>query len=107
MIVSFQTADLRNCCCKADVAEKKLGTTHAEALGSVISEAEASETAEDFIELYKPEDVDQGDSLLVTIGAGYQARFVAAGQAFSRVGEGATDWSTVRRVKLVELEPAK
>ena len=107
MIVSFQEADHRDLCCKADVAEKNLGRTRAEAIAGVIADAEASETAAEFIELFRPLNVDEGDSLLIPIGADYEARFVATGQAFSQAGEGATDWSTVRRVKLVTLEPIK
>jgi len=107
MIVSFQEADDRDVCCKADLAEKKLGRTRAEAIVSVIADAEASETAAEFIELFHPQNVDEGDSLLVPIGADYEARFVATGQAFSQTEEGKTDWSTVRRVKLVTLEPIK
>jgi hypothetical protein len=104
MIVSFQSEELHDCCCIADVAEKKLGSEHAQALATVIADAEAVETAAEFIELFTPLNVGHSDSLLVPIGADYRVRFVAVGQAFGRDEEGGIDWSTVRRLQLAVLE---
>ncbi len=106
MIVSFQTKQLHDCCYVASVAEAQMGSAHGEALRTLIADAEAFETAEELIELRTPDaSVDVDDSLYVRIGAEWHARFVAVGQEFSRDEEGRTVWSSVRRLKLVALEP--
>jgi hypothetical protein len=106
MIVSFHTKQLHDCCYVASVAEAELGSTHGEALRALIADAEALETAEELIELRTPDaSVNSDDSLSVRIGAEWRARFVAVGQEFSRDVEGRAVWSSVRRLKLVALEP--
>lgn len=105
MIVSFQTEELHDCCCYAGVAEEVLGSAHAQALVTLIADAEAVETADELLALRDPfASVDVDDSLLADVGAEYRARFVAIGQEVSQNEEGKVDWSSVRRLKLVALE---
>lgn len=107
MIVSFHNEELHDCCCFASVAEETLGSVHAQALATLIAEAEAVETAAELLVLRDPFAlVDADDSLSVDIGADYRARFVAIGKEFNRDEEGKIDWSSVRRLKLVALESA-
>jgi hypothetical protein len=107
MIISFQTKELHDCSYIAAVAEEKLGNVLAQALATLISDAEAAETAQELLELYNPAALlDTMDSLFVDLGAECHARFVAVGHEFSRDEEGRTVWASVRRLKLVALEPA-
>jgi hypothetical protein len=107
VIVSFQEKELHDCSYIAAVAEKKLGSVLAQALATLISDAEAVETADELLELRRPAAFfDSEDSLFVSIGAECRARFVAVGHEFNRDEEGRTVWSSVRRIKLVALEPA-
>lgn len=107
MIVSFQERDLHDCSYVAAFAEEKLGRFLAQALATLIADAEAAETAEELMELRSPSSfIDSDDSLLVPIGAECRARFVAVGQEFGRDEEGRTVWSSVRRLKLMALEPS-
>ena len=106
MIVSFETEELHDCCLVADVAEAILGAIHAQALATLIAEIEALETAAELLELLHPTmTVEIDDSLLLPLGADFQVRFVAAGTEFNRDGEGAINWSSVRRLKFLALEP--
>jgi hypothetical protein len=107
VIVSFQSEKLHDCCCQASLAEEALGSAHAQDLATLIAEAEAVETADEFLQLRAPlAHITEDDSLLAEVGADYAARFVAAGQEFTRDEEGKIVWSSVRRVKLVTLETA-
>ena len=107
MIVSFQEKGLHDCSYVAAVAEERLGSVLAQALATLISEAEATETAGELLELRGPAAfVDSEDSLIVPIGADCSARFVTVGHEFSRDEKGRTVWSSVRRLKLVALESA-
>ena len=105
MIVSFQTEELHDCCCIGSVAEAMLGNVHAEALEMLIADAEAFETAAEFLEFGEAfASIDADDSLLADVGAVYRARFVALGQEVTRDQEGRIVWSSVRRLKLIALE---
>jgi hypothetical protein len=105
MIVSFQSQELHDCCCIASVAEERLGNVHAEALETLIADAEAFENAAEFLEFRETfASIDADDSLLADVGADYRARFVAIGQEVTRDKEGRIVWSGVRRLKLVALE---
>ena len=97
-----------DCCCIATVAEETLGGVHAQALKTLIADAEAVETAAEFLHLRgQYASVDGDDSLLADLGADYRARFVAIGQEFIRDAEGKIIWSSVRRLKLMALESDK
>jgi hypothetical protein len=105
VIVSFQEKDLHDCSYETEIAEARLGDVLAQALATLIADAEASETAEELMEIRNPAVIiDSGDSLLVPIGADCRARFVAVGHEFSRDKGGIPIWSSVRRLKLVALE---
>jgi hypothetical protein len=105
VIVSFESEQLHDCCCQASIAEDILGSATAQLLATVIAEAEAAETAAEFLQLREPfASVDIDDSLLTDVSAEYRARFVPIGQELTRDGEGKIVWSSVRRLKLVALE---
>ncbi len=103
MIISFKTQDLRDCCASLERAEAAIGSTHAQYLITVLSDAEAAETAGEFLELYAPNAVIDGNSISVSIGTRYSSTFVAIGAAFTRNRETAPNWGTVRRLKMMDL----
>lgn len=106
MIISFETHDLHDCCCRIESAEEKFGSIHAQALATLIADAEAFESAAELIDFLGPDaNLNQDDSLSVAIGSDYQAKFVAAGVRFARSDEGRVIWSSVQRLKLVEISP--
>jgi hypothetical protein len=106
MIVSFQSEELHDCCCYGGLAEERLGSAHAQALATLIAEAEAVETADELLQLREHfASLEIDDSLLADVGTEYRARFVPIGQEVIRNAEGKVDWSSVRRLKLVGLEP--
>ncbi len=104
MIISFDTRDLLDCCSNLDVAEQRLGSAHAQALVSLIADAEAFENADDLITFFGSEaHVAEDDSISLAIGSHYRAVFVAVGVRFVRDADGTVDWTSVQRLKLADL----
>jgi hypothetical protein len=104
LIISFDTRELLECCSNLEVAEQRLGSAHAQALVSLIADAEAFENAGELITFFGSEaHVAENDSILVAIGSHYRMEFVAVGIRFVRDADGKIDWTSVRRVKLVDL----
>lgn len=104
LIISFDTEELRDCCCSLEVAEQKLGGVHAQSLISLIADAEASENAADLIDLFCVErNSINGISLLFVIGLGWQVEFVAAGSRFNLGKDNEVIWKSVKRLKLLNI----
>ena len=104
MIVSFNTQELRDRCATLENAETVIGSPHARELISVLSDAEAADTAAEFVELYAPKATVEGDSISLPIGTRYRISFVAIGAAIGN-RNGRPDWRLVRRLKLMDLSP--
>jgi hypothetical protein len=104
LIISFDTRDLLECCSSLEVAEQRLGSAHAQALVSLIADAEAFENAGELIQFFGSQaHVAENDSISLAIGSHYRMEFVAAGIRFVRDAADKIDWTSVRRLKLVEL----
>jgi hypothetical protein len=103
LIVSFNTQDLRDCCASLERAEAVIGSAHAQELMTVLSDAEAVDTAAEFIELYAPDATVYNDSLTVPIGVEYRLSFIAIGATLARDHEAGLDWGTVRRLKMMDI----
>jgi hypothetical protein len=105
VIVSFNTEGLRDCCASLERAEALIDLTHARDLMTVLSDAEAVDTAAEFVELYAPNAAIEGDIISLPIGRRYRATFVAIGAALVRNRDGGLDWRSVRRLKMMDLSP--
>ena len=105
MIISFNTRELRDCCASLEKAEAVVGSAHAQELISVLSDAEAADTAAEFIEFYAPSVAVDGDSILLPIGTRYRLSFAAIGVALVRDDRAGLEWSAVRRLKVMDLSP--
>lgn len=104
MIVSFNTQCLRDCCESLVCAEEVIGTPHAQELMTLLSDAEAAETALELIELYTPNVEVASGTISLPVGTGYRASFVAIGITLGdRSAE--FDWGAVRRLKMMDLSP--
>lgn len=104
MIISFETPELLECCSSLDAAERELGSAHAQALISMIADAEAFDCADDLIKFFGREAlVGESDTLSLAIGSDYRAGFVAIGINFVRNADGSVDWTSVRRLKLLHI----
>ena len=105
MIVSFETRCLQKICLTIEAAERRLGPIHAQALIALIADIEAFEDAGQVIDFFGCAAVCPGDdSLSLSIGASYRARFLAAGKRFGCDPNGKVIWSSVKRLKLMEIE---
>jgi hypothetical protein len=104
LIISFDTRELLECCSSLEMAEQQLGSAHAQALVSLIADAEAFENASQLIKFFGSDaHVAETDTISLAIGSDYRAVFVAAGVRFVRDVDGTVDWTSVQRLKLVDL----
>jgi hypothetical protein len=104
LIISFDTRELRECCSRLEIAEQRLGSAHAQALVSLIADAEAFENANELIEFFEPEaNVTENDLVSIAIGSDYYVAFVAVGVRFVRDANDRMDWTSVQRLKVVDL----
>lgn len=102
--LSFEEQSLHDACIELREAEVQFGSLTADALVTFISDALASENAEELCTLYGDQVKFSGDdSLSVVIGSDYEAALVVAGKRFKRDGDGRVIWSSVMRLKLVEM----
>lgn len=102
--VSFEDQSLHSTCVDLARAEQLLGSVSAAALVNFISDAIAFENVGELAD-FLGEDIKilEDDSLSVAIGSDYQAVLVVAGKRFSRDAAGRVVWSSVTRVKLVQI----
>ena len=104
MIISFSTRNLLVCCSNLATAEQRLGSAHAQALISLIADAEAFDSADDLIKFFaSATQVGEHNSLFLQIGSDYRAQFVAVGTKLVRDTEGRVDWTSVQRLKLMDI----
>lgn len=76
----------------------------ATALVTFLSDAMAFDDVQELIEFHGDAvEIAVDDSLLVSIGSDYRAVLVVAGTRFERDSENRAIWSTVTRLKLVEM----
>jgi hypothetical protein len=92
--VSFDTQYLQKICLTIEAAERTLGPVHAQALITLI--------ADDFFGFAAV--CREDDSLFLPVGASYRARFVAVGKRFACDANGKVVWSSIKRLKLTEIE---
>jgi hypothetical protein len=104
LIISFDSGELRDCCCDLASAERKLGSALAETLVSLIADAEAFDNADALMAFFDEDaSLDADDVLSLAIGPDRRVRFVPVGVAFVRDGAGKVDWTSVRRLKLIQI----
>lgn len=104
MIISFETQDLQRICCHIDVAESELGPGHAGALTTALADIEAFATAAEVLEFWAGEaELHADDSLSIAVGPVYVATFVPVGARIARDEHGEVDWTSVTRLKILNL----
>lgn len=104
MIVSFETPALRSLCASLDAAERELGADDARSLITTLSDIEALDTANEFLELAGDDArVLSSNAIEVTVGREHRAILVSVGVRYRRQPDGSPDWSTVRYLKLTAL----
>ena len=85
-------------------AEQRFGSALAQALISLIADAEAFDSADEMIAFFGPDaHVGEDNSLSIAIGSDCRAKFVPVGVKFTRDDNGRADWTTVQRLKLVKV----
>ncbi len=102
--ISFEDQILHDSCVDLQRAEQLFGSVHAASLVTFISEVAAFEDARELIDFLGHDvNIAADDSLSVAIGSDYRATLVVAGRRFARDTDGRPVWSSVTRLKLVEI----
>ena len=81
-------------------AERLFGSAKAQALVTLIAEAEAFATADELMHFRGASDAHGMHSFSVEIGPNWNATFVPVGEQYGRDAAGNVEWSSVRRLKL-------
>lgn len=102
--ISFEDQPLHDTCVDLERAEQLFGSVSAAALVNFISDAMAFEHVQELADFLGDDIKIRGDnSLSVAIGSDYRAALVVAGKRFDRDAAGRVVWSSVARLKLVQL----
>lgn len=80
-----------------------IGSAHAHHLITILSDAEAVETAAELIDLYNPDVVLDGHFISIPIGPHHRLSLVAIGAKFGRDDAAPVDWGRVNRLKVVDI----
>ncbi|MBS0240353.1 MAG: hypothetical protein JSR89_18225 [Proteobacteria bacterium] len=106
MELSFATVELRSICENRRKAATVLGVVESNELLARVGDLMASETMGEFIDLFPKEVVAYPpDEYLIQLKSGFGLRVVAGHLEIPRTESGATDWSQVSRIKIINLEP--
>jgi len=104
LIVSFETVALQQACYVLELAEEQFGAVHAQALIALLADIEAFATTAELIDfLGEDAAVALDDSLSLPIGSDYRATLVATGTRYHKDAGSRVVWSSVTRLKLVEI----
>jgi hypothetical protein len=77
---------------------------HAQELISVIADMEALENAEDLLEFFNGRlRIAEDDQICLQLGTYYQMTFIAVGRKFTKNVQGRVAWSSVTRLKLLDI----
>jgi hypothetical protein len=104
IIISYETEYLRGICLESYCAEEAIGGISARALHTFIADAEACETALELLNLVgKDAEVTLAAALFISIGSSYQLQLTPVGNSFNLDTQGRVDWSSVTRLKVLEI----
>lgn len=102
--ITFEGEPLHEICVDLHKAEQAYGSIAAAALVTFLSDAHAFESADELIDFFgKDINISANDSLSVAIGSDYRAALVVVGTRHKVDAGGRIVWSSVTRLKLLEL----
>lgn len=102
--ITFEGEPLHEICVDLHNAEQAYGSIAAASLVTFLSDALAFETADELIDLLGDEIIIlPNDSLSVAIGSDYRAALVVVGTRHKVDAGGRIIWSSVTRLKLLEV----
>lgn len=104
IIISFEDDPLHDLCVDLERAEQMFGTVSASALVTFISDAIAFDNVRELMDYLGGDiEISVDDFLFVAIGSDYRATLVVVGTRFNRDPKGRIVWSSVTRLKLVDI----
>lgn len=105
LIVSYQTQAARALVLDGAVAAERLGEPAAAWLHAMLAEVEAATDAAELLSLYGAAARIEDGMLVVEVAPGLAVSFAAIGALVDAGTDGAIAWNSVRRLKLVKVEP--
>lgn len=102
MDITFKERELRDLCASTDLCEQKYGPEATRDLFALVSDIESSRSVAELETIH--DIVLERDSLFVRVGANLVARFVSGSVGGGAQSDEPTNWSHVRRLRLVSLE---
>ncbi|MBA8845731.1 hypothetical protein [Ochrobactrum teleogrylli] len=104
MQISYDTADLKQCCLNWDVAEQRFGRTYADQLITELADAEAFENVSQWHEFLGGNVTINGDdSFEILISTRYRATFVSVDRNAVKTSADRIDWTSVEFVKITSI----
>lgn len=104
IIISYETEQLCSVCVESHCAEEVFGGISARALYTFIADAEACENALELLNLLgKDADVTLAPALFISLGSSYRLQLIPVGNSFNLDTQGIVDWSSVTRLKVLEI----
>ncbi|WP_191907257.1 hypothetical protein [Ochrobactrum quorumnocens] len=103
MNVSFNSDWLRDVSCNITTATEEYGPHVAQALVTLIADAEAAENASEWHEILGTDVIISKDCFEIEFGSAYNARFVDAVQSKQLNEDGSVKWLHVSRLKLMSI----
>jgi hypothetical protein len=95
---------LQQICCTFELAERRFGTMHAQELISLIADVEALDKAEELINFFDGRlRIAEDDQICLQLGTNYQMTFYTVGKKFTKNEQGRVVWSSVTRLKLLDI----
>lgn len=102
--VSYETAELKAICLNLEVADRHLGRVYANNLMTLLADAEACETAQDWHDILGDDlQITASDAFTVCLGARYTLELVSVDGHRKTGADGSALWNTVEFVKLVRI----
>jgi len=89
--------------CNIKIATQEYGSHEAQALVTLIAEAEAAENASEWHEILGTDAIISKDCFDIAFGNAYKARFVDAVPSKRFNDDGSVDWFHVSRLKLMSI----
>lgn len=101
LVVSYSNREWADRCTKLEVAQEWIGPTEAQALIQTIADLEAFQNAAEAIEFFGAK-VDDAGYVMIDFSRKHRA-VMESTAVQSSGGDGAPNWSQVRRLTLIEI----
>ncbi|RMX08181.1 hypothetical protein D8I35_03450 [Corticibacter populi] len=106
MEITFDTKELRDLCADEETAAQKLGSVAAESLKHRISDIRAADSIDEVLAGKPRTGIHEGaECYFIDLPPPFRVAVVPAHGTPRMKPDGSADWSRIRRIKVVSLQP--